>query len=156
MDNKKAHRLRGGQRTETTTAGGGSQTSSEYRTTTTPPTQFGEPTPTIPIKRGKGIRAEVSEGVFTSWVIGSKHYFRKLDGWAFMVHTLRHVQALGVSTAVVIDEESNEAYTAPLAAITELGLEFDAGFGAQICLRRKYWTRTAADAGAQLALWGTL
>lgn len=66
--------------------------------------------------------------------------------WAisFDVGVLAEVERLGADRVRIRNGETNEIFTASIAAIRQFGREIDHGYGRQIALPWAYWQRSGA------------
>lgn len=74
-------------------------------------------------------------------------------GLAFNVEVLERAEALGATHVVIRDADTGRRYEANLVDFRAHGIQFDFGFGNQVCLRLEYW-QVSEPVGRQLVLTG--
>lgn len=73
-------------------------------------------------------------------VIASKHMLRKPPGWAWDKSIIIQGLRDGCTLAIIFENEKNKIFNAKLENFLRYGVEFDRGFGVQICLPIQYWS----------------
>ena len=138
--------MRGNERAAPLPQGGGTRTRASNAHSR------GDSTPTG--RRAQGpVHGRVVGTTWVKQVRRSKHLRRlPFAGWAFDILDLEAARDLGVTWIELCDKQSGQTWEAPLSLVLERGVEFDYGFGPQVCLALKWWI-TPLETGQQLALW---
>ena len=105
---------------------------------------------------------EVRWRVYYRQVYGSKHFLKHPPGIAYLVESLDIAAEMGARECIVVDRETEITYRAALSEVKRLGVAFDRGYGAQLCLPFDYWTVERAPettgkpkaGGGSAAVWG--
>lgn len=82
----------------------------------------------------------------------SRHWLRRIDGWAIDERALQRAAMAGAETVVVIDLETRATYRATLGQLLAEGTLLDLGHGLQRALPASRWHVERPDA-LQLRLW---
>lgn len=69
----------------------------------------------------------------------AQHMLRDPKGWALDIAVLEQLRKARVAEVVVIDEELNKMWTAPLESYFTYGVFVDRGSDPQSCLPIEYW-----------------
>jgi len=95
-----------------------------------------------PIFSGTKVVGIVRDGVFIKVVSASRHFLRIPPAIAFDVECILQAISNGATRVQVIDVETGFVYSADIKSIQANGFEFNRGFGRQIALVLKDWTKT--------------
>lgn len=87
----------------------------------------------------------LESGVLRRIVIGSRHLMRNPVGWSLGEETIREAISDGVRTIQVLDRETGAEFWAALSDFVRLGVQFERGYGRQICLPIRYWARSRGE-----------
>jgi len=95
-----------------------------------------------PIRVGGKIVGEVIDDEFCKTLCGSIHFFYKLDCWAFDIDSLKQAEKAGASTVKITDKETGIVYRAAISTIWNRGFQLpDYGYGKQIALKKRFWSK---------------
>jgi len=95
-----------------------------------------------PIYRADGkIIGAIRGDVFIKRVDASKHFLRVPPAIGFDVDAIVTARERGAKFAEVFDRESKHTYRAPLSLIESRGFVVNRGYGHQVALPLKDWTR---------------
>jgi len=105
------------------------------------------------IRAGGKIVGKVQNGVFIKRVIGSIHILHKLDSIGFDIDSLKQAKKAGASTVKITDKETGIVYRVAISTIWNRGFHLpDYGYGEQIALKRRFWSKGNEPVFEQLGL----
>jgi hypothetical protein len=93
------------------------------------------------VRRDDGVViGELNGNVFFKPVMGSRHLFRKLDGWAIDINALTRLAKWGVKWIEVYDMEDRHTYRVDFDTFVKIAIPINFGeHGGQLCLPRSRW-----------------
>lgn len=101
------------------------------------------PIPIHEINNGRRVNAgRVEGGVFIKQVFRSRHFYRKYQGWAASVASVRDAMDNGAEWIQINEMESGESFKVSIAGFLRHGIEEDKGYGKQIVLPEASWKRS--------------
>jgi hypothetical protein len=105
-----------------------------------------------PIYCNGRVIGEVTEDIFRKTVTRNKHLFRKYDGYAFDIDTLRQAEHAGAKFVEIRERDTCNTFKVAIETIYQYGISLpDNGFGKQICLPLKYWRCDGKSSDGQLS-----
>ncbi len=95
----------------------------------------------IPVYNNEGKQVGEIEGdSLIKHVRFSRHYFKKVGGWAWDTHVIEQAESMGVTSTIIYDDERHKVYKVSLADFRWHGVPICyAGYEPQICLPLPYW-----------------
>lgn len=98
-------------------------------------------TASVPIFVNDKPVGRVYNGVFYKHVKASIHFLRQPRAICFDTSTIDDADRAGANVAFIIDDETNDTYTAPFDAIRKHCFPVRRNYGEQIGLTLNYWQR---------------
>jgi len=89
---------------------------------------------------GKPI-GSVIDGVFIKHVSSKKHFLRQPPAIGFEVSSLKDAMDAGAKEVLIIDKDTGDEYRASIQYIINWGMEIDRGWGIQIALPIRKWSK---------------
>lgn len=94
----------------------------------------------IKLRNGRVVGV-VRGDVFHKSVSGRRHFLRRPAAIAFDVDTLRQAVDAGARRVRVVDTDNGDVYEADIDEVWAHGWAFNRGWGDQVALHKRRWTR---------------